>query len=78
MDPPPSSLGRLSDVFLGSLVIVAELSGLSAIVLLGVWLGHFTYGGMSWTSMGKLNIHAFVMPLGMVFIFGTGKRQSIK
>jgi len=53
---------------------IAQITGIMAVVLTGIWMGHFR-GGMAWQSDPKLefNWHPMLMVIGMVFLYGNGK-----
>ena len=55
---------------------VAQASGFVAVVLTGVWMGHFR-GGFAWTSNPgmQFNWHPLLMVLSMVYLYGNGKRH---
>jgi len=52
---------------------IAQITGIMAVVLTGIWMGHFR-GGMAWQSDPKLefNWHPMLMVVGMVFLYGNG------
>ncbi|KAM8844579.1 transmembrane ascorbate-dependent reductase CYB561 isoform 1-T4 [Spinachia spinachia] len=52
------------------LVGASQLVGLAAVVLTGVWMGHF-HGGFAWDGSGReFNLHPLCMVLGLVFLQG--------
>ena len=61
----------------GPLYVVAQASGFVAVVLTGVWMGHFR-GGFAWASNPavQFNWHPLLMVLSMVYLYGNGKEQA--
>ena len=59
------------------LVVVAQLIGAVAVVLVGVWMGYFQ-GGFAWQSdpEHQFNFHPLFMIIGMVFLYADGKLQD--
>ena len=60
---------------------IAEISGFMAVVLTGIWMGHFR-GGFAWNSMDatnrvdtvhQFNWHPMLLILGLIFLYGNGK-----
>ncbi|XP_064647586.1 transmembrane ascorbate-dependent reductase CYB561-like isoform X2 [Lineus longissimus] len=51
-------------------VLLAQVSGLTAVVLVAVWMGHFR-GGFAWTEKPgiEFNYHPLFMIIGMVFLY---------
>ena len=51
-----------------------QISGFIAVVLTGIWMGHYR-GGFAWTSDPdhQFNWHPLLMMLGMVYLYGNGK-----
>lgn len=51
-------------------VAVAQILGLTSVVITGVWMGHYR-GGYGWdgTSL-QFNVHPLCMVIGMVFLYG--------
>ena len=62
----------------GPLYVVAQASGFVAVVLTGVWMGHFR-GGFAWASNPavQFNWHPLLMVLSMVYLYGNGKSEII-
>ena len=56
---------------------VAQASGFVAVVLTGVWMGHFR-GGFAWTSNPavQFNWHPLLMVLSMVYLYGNGRSEQ--
>lgn len=56
------------------LVTLSQIAGITAVVLVGVWMGNFQ-GGFGWgyKNPHKFNYHPLFMVLGMVFLYGDGK-----
>ncbi|TNN25191.1 Cytochrome b561 [Liparis tanakae] len=55
------------------LVGASQLVGLAAVVLTGVWMGHYR-GGFAWDgSARQFNVHPLCMVLGLVFLQGDGE-----
>ena len=56
---------------------VAQASGFVAVVLTGVWMGHFR-GGFAWASNPavQFNWHPLLMVLSMVYLYGNGKSEK--
>lgn len=52
---------------------IAQITGIMAVVLTGIWMGHFR-GGMAWQSdpAHEFNWHPMLMVLGMVYLYGNG------
>ncbi|XP_055513045.1 transmembrane ascorbate-dependent reductase CYB561 [Leucoraja erinacea] len=51
-------------------VAATQILGLSAVIITGVWLGHYQ-GGFAWDgSAQQFNVHPLCMVLGMVFLYG--------
>jgi len=52
---------------------IAQITGIMAVVLTGIWMGHFR-GGMSWSSDPHLefNWHPMLMVLGLIYLYGNG------
>ncbi|KAL8586024.1 hypothetical protein ACOMHN_045410 [Nucella lapillus] len=59
--------------FFNGLVVVAQVFGLLAVVLVAVWMGHFE-GGFAWQSdpNHQFNLHPLFMVIGMVFLYADG------
>nr|ACO15392.1 Cytochrome b561 [Caligus clemensi] len=57
----------------GPLLVLGEVMGLAAVVLVGVWMGHFR-GGFAWTETPGLmfNWHPLLMTLGLIYFYGNG------
>lgn len=55
------------------LVGIAEISGFMAVVLMGIWMGHFRKG-FAWTEQPDLefNWHPLLMTLGLIYLYGNG------
>ena len=55
---------------------VAQAAGFVAVVLTGVWMGHFR-GGFAWASNPavQFNWHPLLMVLSMVYLYGNGKSE---
>ncbi|XP_049924402.1 transmembrane ascorbate-dependent reductase CYB561 [Epinephelus moara] len=52
------------------LVGASQVLGLAAVVLTGVWMGHY-HGGFAWDgSSREFNLHPLCMVLGLVFLHG--------
>ena len=51
---------------------VAQAAGFVAVVLTGVWMGHFR-GGFGWDVDYVFNWHPLLMVLGMVYLYGNGE-----
>nr|XP_033500272.1 cytochrome b561 [Epinephelus lanceolatus] len=52
------------------LVGASQVLGLAAVVLTGVWMGHY-HGGLAWDgSSREFNLHPLCMVLGLVFLHG--------
>ena len=56
------------------LVVVAQVFGALAVVLVAVWMGHFQ-GGFAWQSDPdhQFNLHPLFMIIGMVFLYADGE-----
>ena len=54
-------------------VLVSQVLGLTSVVLVAVWMGHFR-GGFAWQENPGLqfNYHPLFMIIGMVFLFADG------
>jgi len=50
---------------------VPQAAGFVAVVLTGVWMGHFR-GGFGWDVDYVFNWHPLLMVLGMVYLYGNG------
>ncbi|XP_025095004.1 putative cytochrome b561 [Pomacea canaliculata] len=55
------------------LVLLAQLFGVMAVVLVAVWMGHFQ-NGFAWQSNPELefNYHPLFMVIGMIFLYADG------
>ena len=53
---------------------IAQITGFMAVVLTGIWMGHFR-GGFSWQSSPQLefNWHPMLMVLGLIYLYGNGE-----
>lgn len=56
------------------LVILAQVVGVIAVLLMGIWMGNFQ-GGFGWgyKNEHKFNYHPMFMVTGLIFIYGDGK-----
>ena len=54
---------------------VAQAAGFVAVVLTGVWMGHFR-GGFGWDVAYVFNWHPLLMVLGMVYLYGNGESDK--
>ena len=56
-----------------------QISGFIAVVLTGIWMGHYR-GGFAWTSDPdhQFNWHPLLMMLGMVYLYGNGKETWMR
>ncbi|XP_061413646.1 transmembrane ascorbate-dependent reductase CYB561-like isoform X1 [Lethenteron reissneri] len=51
-------------------VASSQVLGLAAVIVVGVWMGHYR-GGFSWDhGVLEFNIHPLCMVIGMVFLYG--------
>ncbi|XP_069761228.1 transmembrane ascorbate-dependent reductase CYB561 [Narcine bancroftii] len=51
-------------------VAASQILGLAAVIMTGVWLGHYE-GGFAWDgSSHQFNVHPLCMVIGMVFLYG--------
>lgn len=55
------------------LVGVTEISGFMAVVLMGIWMGHFRKG-FAWSDNPPLqfNWHPLLLTLGLIYLYGNG------
>ena len=53
--------------------IVGRLASEIAVILMGVWMGHYR-GGFAWSSEPDIqfNWHPMLMLLGLVYLYGNG------
>jgi cytochrome b-561 len=67
------SLGeqQISSRIFTFLVVVAEVFALTAVIIVGIWMGNFR-GGFAWNDAPEkeFNYHPLFMILGMVFLYG--------
>ncbi|XP_050419072.1 transmembrane ascorbate-dependent reductase CYB561 isoform X1 [Patella vulgata] len=70
MEPLGKSPSSSDLKYLTWLVLLAQAFGLSAVVLVAVWMGHFQKG-FSWQSDPNLefNYHPLFMIIGMIFLY---------
>lgn len=61
------------------LVLLAQLFGVMAVVLVAVWMGHFQ-NGFAWQSNPELefNYHPLFMVIGMIFLYADGESAFLK
>lgn len=60
------------------LVGMAEAIGISAIILVIIWMSHYR-GGFAWDGSGKeFNYHPVFMVIGLVFLYGNGEIIYLK
>lgn len=72
-DPAPCSARSAFPWLVGA----SQVVGLAAVVLTGVWMGHFR-GGFAWDGSGReFNLHPLCMVLGLVFLQGDGESATV-
>lgn len=70
------SAPRVGRTVFACLVGASQVLGLAAVVLTGVWMGHYR-GGFAWDgSAQEFNLHPLCMVLGLVFLQGDGESVS--
>ena len=59
--------------FFTAWVILAQVFGLAAVIIVAVWMGQYN-GGFAWQEnpSKEFNYHPLFMIIGMVFLYGDG------
>ena len=56
-----------------TLLIISQVVGLVMMILAGTWMGQY-HGGYGWDISTVFNYHPLFMTMGMIFLYGDGKR----
>jgi cytochrome b-561 len=54
-------------------IIAAQIVGLVMVILSGTWMGSYR-GGFGWDAKIVFNYHPLFMTIGMIFLYGDGKK----
>lgn len=59
------------------LYLIAQMVGITIIILMGAWISLFL-GGFGWSTPAiEFNWHPMLMTIGMIYLFGNGRTSSI-
>ena len=74
MDPYQKDQPQPNLCYFSGLVLLVQGLGLTAVILVAVWMGHFQ-GGFAWQEDPdkEFNYHPVFMVIGMIFLYADGR-----